>query len=422
MYSNKFWAAMGKALAVVTVTLIVFLPFAASADAQTFKTLYTFTGGADGSNPSGELPVFDQQGNLYNNTRYGGAYGAGTVFQLTPNLDGTWTESVLYSFTGGSDGGYPILDGLTFDAAGNLYGSANQGGRYGLGVVYKLAPNSDGTWTESVLHQFTGRNDGNSPFGKLIFDTAGNLYGVSGDGKFGCGTVFQLTPGTNGRWTFHVIHQFEHRPACDPWAGLASDTSSNLYGTTRNEWHTGDGCSNPPNDCGTVFKLTPTADGKWTYKVIHKFSGGKGGSDPAVPALIFDDAGALYGTTSRQGRYDSGVLFKLTPGTNDKWSYRVLHQFKRGTDGLYPEGHLVRDPSGTLYGSALTGGTYNHGTVFKLAPNTNGTWTFTVLHAFDGGDGDEPQGGLVRDAAGNLYGETSAGGAYGAGVVFEITP
>ena len=156
----QFWAAIGKALAVTIATLILTLTLAPGARAaSTQKVLYSFTGGADGSQPTQGL-IFDQAGNLYGATSEGGAYGHGTVFQLTPSSDGSWTESVLYSFTGGSDGDYPNWGGLAFDTANNLYGTTNIGGAYGAGTLFELSPNSDGTWTESVLHHFTGKSDG----------------------------------------------------------------------------------------------------------------------------------------------------------------------------------------------------------------------------------------------------------------------
>ncbi len=329
---------------------------------------------------------------------------------------------MLYNFTGGADGGYIDWDRLAFDANGNLYGVTVFSGNYGQGVVFKLTPNPDGSWTESVLHQFTGGKDGAEPRTTPIFDAAGNLYGsVAYGGAHGCGAIFRLTPGADGQWTYRVIHQFADTPACSPWVGLIFDTAGSLYGTTRNQVG---GCSNPPQECGTVFKLTLSPDGKWTYKVLHKFSGGRGGADPSVSGLVFDEAGTLYGTTEDEGASESGIFFKLTPDVSDKWTFKILHQFSAKRDGRYPNGQVTRDSPGNLYGTACLGGPHGDGTIFKMAPNPDGTWTFSVLYAFGGSDGDSPSpgGGLIQDAAGNFYGTTVVGGAYGHGTVFEITP
>jgi uncharacterized repeat protein (TIGR03803 family) len=282
---------------------------------------------------------------------------------------------------------------------------------------FKLTPNPDGTWTESVLHQFTGGEDGSMPRTTPIFDAAGNLYGsVAYGGAYGCGTIYKLTPGTGSGWTYSVIHDFNDDPACSPWVGLIPDTNGNLYGTTRN---TVGGCTDPPAECGTVFKLTPTSDGTWDFKVIHQFSGDDG-SDPSVSGLIFDEAGNLYGLTQAGGRYSTGVLFKLAPGAGDSWTFQVLHDFDGPRDGGNPISQMVRDAHGNLYGGANLG-PFGYGTLFKASPDPDGSWRFTVLHNFTGSDGAYPLG-LVRDSAGNIFGTANMGGAYGEGVVYEFTP
>ena len=344
--------------------------------------------------------------------------GAGTVYSLSPNGDGTWKQTVLYSFTGGADGGNVDYGRLAFDAAGNLYGVTVFAGQYGQGTLFKLTPNPDGTWTESVLHQFTGGEDGAVPRATLLFDAAGNLYGTAAyGGAYGCGTVYKMTPGPGNDWTYSVIHHFDDDPACSPWVGLIPDTAGNLYGTTRNAVG---GCSNPPQECGTVFELTPNSDGTWGFKVIHQFIGSDG-SDPSVAGLIFDEAGNLYGLTQWGGRYSNGVLFQLEPAADDTWKYQVLHDFNSPIDGGYPASQMVRDAFGSLYGTGNVGGAYGYGTFFKLSPNLDGSWRFSVLHNFTGSDGAYPLS-LSRDSAGHIFGITSDGGAYGYGVVYEIMP
>jgi uncharacterized repeat protein (TIGR03803 family) len=212
----------GRELFCTAVALIVALALPSGAGAASpQKVLYSFTGGADGSQPRQGL-IFDQAGNLYGTTWMGGAYGYGTVFQLTRNADGSWTEHVLYSFTGGSDGQLPEWGGLAMDAANNLYSTTNLGGESGAGTLFELSPNSDGTWTERVLHHFTGKSDGQHPFTTPIFDEAGNLYATSSGGgvyipinPWGCGAAFMMTPGTDKQWTFRVIRQ-GGQPACAP--------------------------------------------------------------------------------------------------------------------------------------------------------------------------------------------------------------
>ena len=233
MKTNKFWTVVSKALAVIAVTLVVALILAPGASAANkYKVLHKFDG-TDGAAAEDAL-VFDASGNLYGTTRGGGSIGYGTVFELTPNSGGGWTESVLYSFTGGSDGAAPC-DRVIFDASGNLYGTILGGGDYGYGGVYELTPNSGGGWTESVLYSFTGGSDGAYIVGGLIFDTTGNLYGTAmGGGAYGHGAVFKLTPGSDGTWTESVLHSFKGgKGGGYPDHGhLIFDAAGNLYGVT----------------------------------------------------------------------------------------------------------------------------------------------------------------------------------------------
>ena len=422
MNSNRFRHALSKLLVAATAILIVTLLCTTDTSAATTeKVLYSFTGGTDGSEPHAGL-IFDQSGNVYGTTAYGGLYGAGVAYRLSPNADGTWTQTVLHSFTGGSDGAYPDWDRLAIDTFGNLYGVTANGGIFGGGTLFKLSPNSEGTWTETVLHQFTWGRDGGQPRTTPIFDAAGNLYGTASyGGTYGCGTAFQLTPGSANKWTYRVIHQFRDKPACSPWSALIFDAAGSLYGTTRNQVG---GCGSPPLECGTVFQLMPGPNNTWAYKVIHQFRSGNGGADPSVSGLVFDDAGILYGTTEHAGAYASGIFFKLTPGINNHWTFQVLHQFRESADGSYPQGQVSRDSADNLYGTAAAGGAYGGGTLFEMTPSPNGTRTFSVIYNFGGVDGYSPAGGagVIMDAAGNLYGTTVVGGAYGYGVVYEITP
>ncbi len=421
MKPNQFWTAVSKVLAVMTATLIIALILAPGARAAgKYKILHEFTG-ADGQSPMDAL-IFDGSGNLYGTTIYGGGgYAYGTVFKLTPNSDGSWTQSVLYSFSGG-DGAFPFA-GVIFDARGNLYGTTWWGGYFFCGAVYKLTPNLDGSWTESVLHSFNC-SDGEGPVGGLVFDATGNLYGTATlGGAYGHGVVFKLAPNPDGSWTDSTIHDFKGGKdgRYPTHSDLIFDAAGNLYGVTAG---LGWGDSN-----GTVFELTPNSDGTWTQSVLYNFRGGTDGTFP-LGTLTFDRAGSLYGATLKGGAYGHGTIFKLTLGSDGKWTKYVLHQFRGGKDGSKPFAGVVFDTAGNLYGTTDTGGGVGScsdgfkgcGTVFKLIPNSKGGWTEQMLHRFLGAPGREPIGGVVLDAAGNLYGTTSNEGFNYLGVVYEITP
>jgi uncharacterized repeat protein (TIGR03803 family) len=329
--------------------------------------------------------------------------------------------AVLHSFQG-ADGANPQA-GLVRDAAGNLYGTTFFGGAHGVGVVFKVSA----TGTETVLHSFTGA-DGGNPFAGLIRDVAGNLYGTTSSGGTDAnGVVFKLSPG--GSET--VLYNFTGgADGAVPRAGLVRDTAGNLYGTTPFGGATS--TCNPPDGpgvprmqvanpgCGVVFKLSPTG----TETVLHTFTGGADGASP-VADLIRDAEGNLYGTAATGGGGTCnqfvppgcGTVFKLGPSGTET----VLHSFT-GADGATPVAGLVRDAAGNLYGTTYTGGA-DYGVVFKVSA----TGTETVLHSFTLADGAVPRAGLLRDAAGNLYGTTEIGGAtstcappQGCGVVFEL--
>lgn len=389
------------------------------------KVLYSFAGGSDAATPWAAL-VFDSAGNLYGTTEVGGANGGGAVFMLMPGSNGTWTETVLYSFGGTEAPGNP-LGNLIFDANGTLYSTLNAGGTLGGGAVFELSPGSGGTWTERNLNFFEQNGTiGAYPYAGLIFDPAGNLYGTTALGGSGYGTVFELT---SPSWTESVLHTFTGgSDGAEPYSGLISDSAGNLYGTTS----AGGNVTNlpcQPGGCGVVFKLTLGSKGKWIETVLRTFTGGNDGANPTA-GLIFDAAGNLYGTAKQGGSGGSGVVFKLTLGSTGRWTETVLHAFTTGTTGLptggsNPYAGLIFDATGNLYGTTLLGGQNGNGVVFKLTPGTTGRWTETVLHSFGklpSKDGEVPYGGLIFDSAGNLYGTTNAGGQYQQGTVFEITP
>jgi len=337
---------------------------------------------SDGFLPRAGL-IFDASGNLYGTTFTGGGDSdAGTVFELTPTASGEWGEKVLHGFNLYTDGFYPSA-GLIFDTSGNLYGTTWEGGpSNGLGTVFELTPKAGGDWTEKILHTFTNKgNDGYQPEAALTFDASGNFYGttnaggsISSECRFGCGTVFELTPKAGGGWTEKVVHRFNSngKDGYQSYASLILDASGNLYGTTE---YGGSGSCNDGYGigCGSVFELTPKAGGGWAEKILHNFNG-KDGAYP-IAGLIFDAFGNLYGTTSSGGgissecKFGCGTVFELTPKASGGWTEKVLHSFNPdGKEGAFPEAGLIFDASGNLYGTTYGGGAYGYGTVFEITP------------------------------------------------------
>ena len=382
------------ALVVVLVLGVVTIQ---SVQAQTFKVLFNFTGSADGESPYGSL-VRDTEGNLYGTTEAGGASGAGTVFKA----DKSGTHTVLYSFKGGSDGANPYV-GVIRDAAGNLYGTTANGGASGLGTVFKLTK----TGKEKVLYSFAGGSDGCYPYGGLLRDAAGNLYGTTEVcGASGVGTVFKLT--NTGKET--VLHSFAGGSSDGEFPSFTSllmDTSGNLYGVAE---------QGGTDNLGVVYKLSKS--GK--LKVLHSFAGGTSDGCDVFGTPFMDAEGNLYGTANACGSAHVGIVWKVS----QKGKETVLHTFTAGSsDGAEPIAGVIMDANGNLYGDTYQGGSANLGTVYKL--NKNGT--LTLLHTFTGSDGDYPYSGLVRDATGNLYGTTLHGGSgqqcqNGCGTVWMLKP
>ena len=369
MSYEKFLGAASAALMILIALTRALAPAAAAANK--YKVLHAFHG-KDGATPYASL-IFDAVGNLYGTTIGGGADNLGTVFKLTSNADGSWTESVLHSINR-SDGRQPNA-ALIFDAAGHLYGTTARGGAR-AGTVFELTPNADGSWTESLLHSFDG-SDGEYPSARLIFDAAGSLYGTTEiGGTHNLGTVFKLTPNADGGWMESVLHSFKYGDGDGyyPTGGLIFDAAGNLYGTTTRGGAHGN---------GTVFELTPNADGSWTESVLHSFNGSDGRT--AEASLIFDAAGNLYSTTACGTAlwHEFGTIFRLTPNGNGSWTESVLHSFN-GSYGKYPFAGLIFDGANNLYGTASSGGPADGGAAFKLSPNQDGSWAYSLLHVFQG--------------------------------------
>ena len=403
--STKLAAAAIRGALTLAVLSALLLIGARPTQAQTGTVLYTFTGGSDGGGPESRL-ISDGVGNFYGTTVVGGL-GYGTVFELSPNGSEGWNETVLYSFTGGADGANPTYSYVIFDSGGNLYGTAYGGGTNGYGVVFELSP-AGKSWTETVLYSFAGGTDGANPVNGLILDPAGNLYGKTYyGGGHTYGTVFELSPSSGG-WTEQVICAGDYAFGNSD-AGLTMDAAGNIF--TAGFWQ--------------VFELSPNGSGGWTPTVIHSFTyGTKDGYYPQGTPVL-DQAGNLYGTTYDGGANNYGTVYKLSPGTNGKWTETILYSFKsNGEDGFGPWAGIVFDAAGNIYGTTVVGGDGNGGTVFELvAAVGTGSYKEKVLWRFNGRDGDGPLGSLILDSAGNLYGTAYDGGGPGKfGVVFEVNP
>lgn len=327
---------------------------------RNYHVLHVFNGApSDGELPLGNI-VFDAAGNLYGVTEYGGPsagyYGDGTVYKLSPAGGGNWNETVIHTFGNGSDGKWP-LSGLTADAAGNLYGTTSVGGASDRGAVYQLTPNSNGSWSETILYSFTGQNgDGSEPAGEVIFDPAGNIYGTTVlGGTFNFGLVFELSPSSSG-WTKTILYNFTGVKGLGGGAGpLVRDAAGNLYGTSGPTGGAG----------GAVFELTQNSDGTWTENTIHKFGSYPADGQSPSSGLTVDSAGAFYGTTLFGGAIYTGTVYSLTPKSGGGWIYRQLYNFD-GVVQLKPDGGITLGKAHTLFGVTLDDTTPYSGGVYEI--------------------------------------------------------
>jgi uncharacterized repeat protein (TIGR03803 family) len=403
VFPPKSLARFGAALAMLVT--IGQLPAGSSE-----KALHRFRPHSDAYSPVSPL-IADGRGNLYGTAQWGAgnncALGCGAVFKIAP--DGT--ETLLHIFAGGNDGAYPF-GGLLRNDNGDLFGTTSGYYGGGYGTVFKLASNGK----ETVLHSFQGGSDGLIPWSTLVADKDGNLYGTTEFGAnagclngLGCGIVFKIAP--KGEET--VLYTFQGSPdGGNSVAGLTRDSEGNLYGTTAEGGAT---CSESEYGCGTVFELTPTG----TETVLYSFKGGSDGYSPGS-SLLIDAGGNLYGTTTWGGSCSRcGTVFRIAQDGTET----VLHSFQGGSDGETPFSGVIEDGSGILYGTTLSGGggcegDYGCGTVFKLAPDGTETVLQTFLRARKGFG---PRASLLLGKSGFLYGTTESGGVRNfGGVVFRI--
>jgi len=407
----------------------------ASASGQSSQTLFSFTG-VDGEQPFGLIA--DKAGNFYGVTvGNGGSLNCcGTVYELT-HVSGQWTQIVLHQFTGGLDGASPIGT-LASDSHGNLFGVTQSGGLQkgrcysNCGTVFELSPQSGGGWSFAQIYAFRGNQagDGEEPDAGVTVSSSGDIYGTTESGGvaspepncsvYGCGTVFKLSRKANG-WSETVLYKFmAGQDGAYPRGPVVFDSHRNLIGTTSQGG--GGHCSIGYGliGCGTVFQLA-SSGGAWTEKVLHRFHG----DDGFIPyqGLVFDAAGNLYGATNLGGANQVGAVFELSPQAGGGWNEETLYSFMGFSDGIFPAGGLSIDSTGNLYGTASSAGANDAGTIFKLTPQSGGSFSFSVVMTLNGtSDGSFPDGNLLLDSAGDLYGTAGFAGANGYGDVFKITP
>jgi uncharacterized repeat protein (TIGR03803 family) len=329
-----------------------------------FQVLYQFLGGTnDGASPIGNLAM-DSAGNLYGATAFGGVrqacpIGCGTAFKLSRGTDGQWTESIIqfFSFAVGT---IPQA-GLTIDASGNLYGTTSSGAN-GYGSVYKLTPNVNGTWSETVLYKFLGQPDGEISRAEVTLDTAGNVYGTTTTGGSSSdGIVFQLVRSATGEWTENVLYDFVSTVGCTPVAPVWIDSAGNLYGTAA-------GCG--VNNAGAVYELSPGSEG-WTETTIHSFGGPLDGALPQSP-LTPDKGGNLWGTTLFGGAENCGTVYVLMRGADGSWTEYKVYTFVYWGDGSTnasePFSGVTFGDGKTMYGTSALGGTFDEGSIYQVTP------------------------------------------------------
>jgi uncharacterized repeat protein (TIGR03803 family) len=404
--------------------LILFITFAAQpALGQTFTVLHNFTDGEDGALPFDGL-VQDAAGNIYG-TAYNGGYwggddcsssGCGVVFKLTRTAAG-WQFSTIYAFLGMPDAAFP-LGGVVIGPDGNLYGSTQGGGSSGWGSVLQLRPplHVGAAWTETILHSFSLSSDGFGPWDAVTVDRAGNIYGTTRNGGAGGLGTVFMLTRANGQWEETILHSFTGPDGADPTSSVVLDTLGNVYGTT-----VGGGAGGG----GVIFELSPSPSG-WIQTILRSFAFGPFGDDLWAGVTI-DSSARLWGVGTGGGGRNAGTAFVLSP-SNGSWNLGLLYTFDGRLLGANPYGPPILDGTGNLYGTTQWGASDGGGlgAVYKLT-NSAGVWTATSLHQFSGSDGMNPLSNLMLDASGNLYGTTRWGGTgtacqYNCGVIFEIAP
>lgn len=423
---------MVRSLLFCAVATGALTPFAAAPAQGVYTSIYEFSK-KTGTDPLGSL-IEGANGVLYGTTSKKAA-GYGSVYSLSPPVQGgSWTAQPLYKFLGGTDGATPE-GALVSDASGVLYGTTSTGGAAKKwGTVFKLVPPGKGskTWTETILYSFTGKSDGGTPRAGLSLGSDGTLYGTasvggSQDGADGLGTVFSLAPPAKGQtaWIQTVLHTFQGPDGANPLAALTTDATGALYGTASVG-----GAYPPPcagTGCGVVFQMVPPAKGKtnWTENVLYSFGGDADGLFPRSN-VTFDQSGNIYGTVEFTNGY-YGSVYELSPPSDGGtiWNKSTLYTVPQSQNSIFAAG-VVFGKNGALYGVAAGGGTHDWGYVFQLTPPGGGqtSWTETDVYDF-GVNGDEPYvptTSLLLSTTGAFVGTSGLEGASRNGVAYQITP
>jgi uncharacterized repeat protein (TIGR03803 family) len=394
----------------LTAIFVLVLVSSYAANAQTETVLYKFTGTRDENNSSATLVA--NGGKLYGTIPFGGT-GYGIVYELSPNGSGGWNETTIHTFNpAGGDGYSPAY--LTTDGKGNLFGTTYLGGANERGVLYELSPAGD-QWVETILFSFGVGSAGVVPFGNLIIDSAGNIFGTDNIiTTEWTEAVYEASP-SNG-YVPNPIYNLSFVTATGGNGGLAMDASGNIFGISVQGFLP---------QIAIAFELSPNGSGGWNSKTLYTFPNR---IEPESPPTL-DKLGRIYGTTIIGGDNNNGTVYRLAPDSKGQWKLHILYSFKGGkADGSGPYAGVVFDASGNMYGTTSGGGEHNSGTIFELSPVGNGSYQEKILWSFNFADGYQPLSGVLRDSAGNLFGVTQTGGDkgcgafQGCGLAFELTP
>ncbi len=399
----------------------------ARAQSGEFKVIYTFTGGSDGGKPRSGLTLA-KGGVLYGTTWEDALDSPGTVFSLAPPVSrgGVWTLTTIFELSQ-TNSWYEPVGGLAIDRDGNLFGTTQGGGSQGGGVAFSLTPPLSGgsSWADNLLYTFADSSVGWGPTSSLVFGLGGAIYGTDIERS----AVFTLVPpaASGGSWSAYPLHVFGSSPddGSNPGEGLVVGKDGTLYGVTRHG-----GAYGSDNYGGTVYSVTPPAEagGAWTELVLHSFGASGDGNTP-VSILAIGEGEVLYGTTAEGGIEEGtgcGIVFSLTPPAvaGDSWAENILHTFTGGAeDGCGSAGGVTIGPGGVLYGATGGGGASDNGIIYSLTPpaQSDGAWTFALLYSFTSSDGSSAATSLAFGPGGALYGTAPEGGT-GSGTVFAFKP